>query len=106
MDVWSGKMYNIIFYSIMRYIELKLKESTSRMFRIRMSKHDFKSEDILLEKALSDELLQVLLECPALDGRVSLVFLVGAVTLRLGKRRIMLEKSRAPNRRSLKVLNI
>ena len=32
-DVWSEKMYNIIFYSIMRYIKLKLEGGTSRVFR-------------------------------------------------------------------------
>jgi len=41
-----------------------------------MSRCDFRSEDILLKEALSDELLQVLVDYPILDDRVSLAFVV------------------------------
>ena len=48
---------------------------------VRMTRHDFRSDDILLKKALSDELFDVLPECPALDGRVFFASMVGAVIL-------------------------
>ena len=43
------------------------------------------SEDIFLEEALADELLQVLSETPTMDGLVSLNVMVGAVLCCSGK---------------------
>jgi len=60
-----------------------------------MSRCDFRSEDILLEEALFYKLLQVLSKGPALDGLVSLAFIVEAVFfLRPEEQKIMLEWSR------------
>jgi len=54
----------------------------SRRLSDQISKRGFRSEDVLLKEALFDELLKVLSEYPALGGRVSLAFMVGAVFLR------------------------
>ena len=56
-----------------------------RRLSVQMSRSGFRSENILLTEAISDELLQVLSERPTLDGRVSLAFVVVAIILRLGK---------------------
>jgi len=62
-----------------------------------MSRCDFKSKNIFLEESLFHELLQVLLEGSAVDGLMFLAFMVGAVFLRLGEQRIVLERSQAPD---------
>ena len=59
-----------------------------------MSRRGFRGEDVLLKKVLSHELLQVLSESPTLDGRVSVAFVVGALLLKPGERRVVLERSR------------
>ena len=46
---------------------------------VQMSRCGFRSEDILREKALFYKLLQVLLEGPAVDGLMSLTFVVGTI---------------------------
>ena len=70
-----------------------------RRLSVRMSRRGFRSEDVLLKEALSDELLRVLPEFPALNGQVSLTFVVGAVILRSKKRRVVLERSQASDPR-------
>jgi len=62
-----------------------------RRLSVWMSRCGFRSEDILFKKVLFYRLLQVFPEGPAVDG------VVGAVFLRLGERRIVLEWSRAPD---------
>jgi len=57
---------------------------------VRMSRYGHRSEDIFLEEALFYTLLQVLLEGPKVDGLVSIAFVIRAVFLRLGERRIVL----------------
>ena len=52
---------------------------------------------MLLKEDLPDELLQVLSECPTLDSRVSLTFVVGTVILQPGKQRVVSKQSWAPN---------
>jgi len=69
----------------------------SRTLSIQMSKCGFRSDDILFKEALFYKLVQVLLEGPAVDGLVSLAFVVGAVFFGLGERRIVLEWSQAPD---------
>ena len=55
----------------------------------------FKGEDILLEKDLLDDLLQVSSEGPVMDGLVLLAVVVGVVLLRSGQREIGLDRLRA-----------
>ena len=49
-----------------------------------MSKRDFRSEDVLFKEVLFYELLYVLPEGPAMDGLVSLAFMIEAVLVRPG----------------------
>jgi len=51
-----------------------------RKLSVQMSSN-FRSEDILFKKVLFAKLLQVLPEDPAMDGLVSLIFMVRAVFL-------------------------
>ena len=52
---------------------------------VRFLRNCLGGEDILLEEALLDELLQVFSEGPAMDGLVPFAVVVGAVFLRPGQ---------------------
>ena len=60
-----------------------------------MSENFLGSKDVLFEEALLDELFQIPSEGPTIDDLVPFTFVVGAVFLRPGKRRIVLDRLRA-----------